>query len=275
MTFKKIALVTAIACAPMSAFAVESLDDAALSATTGQDGIEMGLTLSVSTNTLIHDNDGIDAGFATSYGSAGAIVIEGLAINAGGVTVQIDAGDQDDTTSLTAPVLNVNVALANTFTISTGTISVANSNRDDAGAWGAVGYNTIMNSMDIVIGATDLNIQLGATEPQGAMIAIDAVITGGLSLNGFGVNDINSGGTLGSSTMTILDNGGAGDLTVDVGVDIAATGLTIDINQLGVGTGIDIRIVDQYLGSTAAGIIGDVEVQGLVLDGTLITVSGK
>lgn len=273
MNFKKIALVTAIACAPMSVFAVESMDDADLSATTGQDGIEIGLTLAVDTNVLIHDKDGI--GSVTGYSFDGAIVVENMAINAGGVLVTIDAGDSSDTTA--APVLNINVALANTFTVSTGTVGVANSNRDSGGLveWGAEGaISTIINNSDIIIGATALNIQLGAAEPQGNMIAIDAVVTGGLTIANFGINDVNSLGTLGATSMTILDNGGT-DLTVDIGIDITAAGLVIDINQLGSATGMDVRIVDQYLGSTSAGIIGDVEVQGLNLSGTLVTISGN
>ena len=275
MNFKKIALVTAIACAPMSVFAVESMDDADLSAATGQDGIVIGLTLAVDTNVLIHDTDGI--GSVTGYSFDGAIVIENMAINAGGVTVTIDAGDSSNTTN--APVLNVNVALSSSFTVSTGTIGVANSNRDAAGSivWGAEGtISTIINNSDIIIGATSLNIQLGAAEPQGNMIAIRAAVTGGLTITNFGVNDVTTGGTLGAASMTILDNGGT-DLTVDIGIDLdEATGLVIDINQLGsLAGGMDVRIVDQYLGSTSAGIVGDVEVQGLNLSGTLITIRGN
>lgn len=274
MNFKKIALVTAIACAPMSVFAAQSMDDADLAATTGQDGIEIGLNLAVSTNALVHDTDGIDAGYQASYGSAGAIVVENMAINAGGVTVEIDAGDDSASTSMTAPVLNINVNLSAAFTVSTGTIGVANSRRDDA-AWGADGaVSTIINNSDIVIGATALNVQLGAAEPQGNMVSINATVTGGLSIVNFGVNDVTSGGTLGAASMTLLDNGGT-DLTVDIGIDISAAGLVIDINQLGSATGMDVRIVDQYLGSTGAGIVGDVEVQGLNLSGTLVTISGK
>lgn len=275
MNFKKIALVTAIACAPMSVFAVEAMDDADLSAATGQDGIVIGLTLAVDTNVLIHDKDGI--GSVTGYSFDGAIVIENMAINAGGVTVTIDAGDSSNTTN--APVLNVNVALSSAFTVSTGTIGVANSNRDAAPtAWGAEGaISTIINNSDIVIGATALNIQLGAAEPQGNMIAIDASITGGLTINNFGINDVTTGGTLGATSMTIVDTGGGANLTVDVGIDIdEATGLVIDINQLGtLAGGMDVRIIDQYLGSTGAGIVGDVEVQGLNLSGTLITIRGN
>ena len=274
MTFKKLALAAAIATVPMASFAVESLDDATLSAATGQDGLAINLDLAVTTNTLIHDKDGIDAAYQASYGSAGAIVISNMAINATGVIVEIDAGDDSSTTSLTAPVLNVNVNLSNGLTLETGTIGVGNSNRDD-GAWGAVGTVNIKNNITISVGATSLNIQLG-NEPQGAMIRINAAISGGLTMNNMGITDASvGGGTLGSASMTLIDTGGGPDLSVDADINITATGLQIDVNQLGtlVG-GMDVQIVDQYLGNPAL-IVGDVEMQGLNLAGTVITISGK
>lgn len=269
MTFKKLALAAAIASVPMASFAVEVMDDEALASATGQDGIAINLNLAINTNTIIHDTDGIDAAYQASYGSAGAIVITGMDIQASGVVVEVDAGDDSDTTSFTAPVLNVNVNLTSGITLQTGTIGVANSRRDD-GAWGTDGVTTnILSNMTIAVGATDLNIQLG-NEPQGAMIRIDAVITGGLTMNNMALNDANSGGALGSAAMTLIDAGGGPNLTVDVDINIDAGGLVVDINTLNM----DIQITDQYLG-TAATVIGDVEMQGLNLSGTQITISGK
>lgn len=286
MTFKKLALVTAIACVPAATFAVESLDDADLAATSGQDGIEIDLDLNVTTNAIVHDNDGIDASFATSYGAAGAIVITGMSIATNGVHVEIDAGDENgvaDTTAV-APMLNVNVELTNAVTLSTGSIGIANSNRDDTGnPWGMNNNTVLISNSTLTIGATDLNIQLGGdndgvllvdTEEQGNMISINASITNGLTISGMGINDITSGGTIGSSSLTLVDSGGS-DLSVNVGIDVTSAGLVIDINQLGSGSGIDVQIVDQYLGTTTAGIIGDVELQGLNLAGTMVTISGK
>lgn len=275
MTFKKLALVSAIAIAPMASFAVESLDDATLSATTGQDGISIGLDLAVTTNTIVHDKDGFTTPTGT-YTSDGAIVITGMSVAANGVQVTIDAGDSDVTTSHTAPVLNVNVNLTGGVTLQTGSIAVANSNRDD-GTWGvATGAVTVMNNMTVSVGATALNIQLG-NEEQGAMIRVDANITGGLTIGGMGITDAGgaiSGGTLGSTSMTMVDAGGT-DLNVDADIDISAAGLVISINELGtlVG-GMDVHIVDQYIGN-AASIIGDIEMQGLNLAGTQITISGN
>ena len=62
--FTKLALISSMAISA-NAMAMQSMDDAALSATTGQDGINIGLGISRVTieKVLIHDNDG--------YGSVG------------------------------------------------------------------------------------------------------------------------------------------------------------------------------------------------------------
>lgn len=282
MTFKKLALASAIAMVPAMTFAAESLDDASMSAATGQDGIQIALDLAVTTDTIVHDTNGINAAFQSSYTSAGAIVIQNMAISAtngtaaaDGVIVQIDAGDSNASTSMTAPVLNVNVAIAGSMTIATGSIGVANSRRDD-GAWGVDGaVITIMNTATIILGNTVANIQLG-NEPQGAMIKLSTLINGGITILNSTLNDANSGGTIGSASMNMIDNGGA-NLTVSADIDVTAVdGLRIRINQLGDAVnGMDIRIVDQYLGTTTLGMIGDVEMQRVNLAGTVIGIRGK
>ena len=104
--FTKLALVSSMAISA-NAMAMQSMDDAALSATTGQDGINIGLGISKVTieKVLVHDNDGLNyansswvgaaptagqAGFGgvTGTGSpavtgtrAGAIVIKGNGIS--------------------------------------------------------------------------------------------------------------------------------------------------------------------------------------------------
>ena len=282
MTFKKLALVTAIAAAPVSAFAVDSLDDAMLSGVTGQDGIAINLNLDVTTDVIIHDTDGID-NVSTTYSFDGAIVMSGvrIATGAGGVNIEIDAGDTS-TASGTAPVLNVFVDVAANTVIETGDLTVGNSNRDDSG-WGieaGTESGIIMQNATITLGQTDLNIQLG-NEAQGNMIRIDTEITNGIQISNSALVDAGgslTGGVIGSGNMTILDNGGT-NLTADVGVDVTTAGLVITLNQLGdAATGMDIRIERQYLGTTTLGYIGDVELTGIVLDNpgfNTITISGK
>ena len=89
--FTKLALVSSMAISA-NAMAMQSMDDAALSAATGQDGINIGIGISKIeiAKVLVHDNDGLDytnsswsgpaptagqAGFGGT-GDAGAIVIK-------------------------------------------------------------------------------------------------------------------------------------------------------------------------------------------------------
>lgn len=290
MTFKKLALASAIAMLPMGAMAVDVLDDDSLSGVTGQDGIQITMDLNLNTNVLVHDIDGFPAVDAT-YDDAGAIIMTGVGFvsGAGGIVVQIDAGDSfqsgnDETT----PVLNIAVSIPNGTVITTGDLDVGNSNRDGAApAWGAeagtaVGANqavptTIIDSATITLNSTDLNIQLG-NEPQGYMILLDTVMTGGLTVTGMTLNDINSGGSIGAGAITVKNNGDA-DLNITAGVDVEPTGLVVDITAFGDAGGADIRMERVYLGSpdifgAGTSYVGDLEVQGLTLTGQ-VTISGK
>ncbi|WP_179994861.1 DUF6160 family protein [Acinetobacter sp. YH16053] len=84
--FTKLALVSSIALTT-NAMAMQAMDDTALSATTGQDGLSIGIGISKIEieKLLIHDNDGLapkgkagEAGFGgTGADGAGAIVIKG------------------------------------------------------------------------------------------------------------------------------------------------------------------------------------------------------
>jgi hypothetical protein len=71
--FTKLALVSSMAISA-NAMAMQSMDDAALSAATGQDGINIGIGISKIEieKVLIHDNDGLNGTAA----NAGAIVIK-------------------------------------------------------------------------------------------------------------------------------------------------------------------------------------------------------
>src|SRR5574344_2093998 len=86
--FTKLALVSSIALTT-NAMAMQAMDDTALSATTGQDGLSIGIGISKIEieKLLIHDNDGLaakgaagDAGFGGT-GNAGAIVIKGNGVD--------------------------------------------------------------------------------------------------------------------------------------------------------------------------------------------------
>lgn len=76
-TFTKLALVSSMALSA-NAFAMQAMDDSALSATTGQDGLSIGIGISkIEIEKLfIHDNDGLNG----TIDNAGAIVIQGNGI---------------------------------------------------------------------------------------------------------------------------------------------------------------------------------------------------
>lgn len=279
MKFQKLALASAIAMAPTIGFSMTEVEDEYLSDVTGQEGIEMVFTTTsaVGGNIYIHDKDGLGATpISAGYSFDGAIVVEGFSYN-GNMTINIDAGD-NAVGPTGAPTLNINLNIPSA-TIITGAIKVANSQRDDGvPAWGInTTTATLLNTMTISLTNPRVNIQLG-NEPQGNMIFINATLTNGLTMNSFAVNDANSGGAIGASAIYIKDTGASADLQVRVGANAtsgASGGLVLTVGQLGSTSGMDIRMADVYLGTTAAGYIGDVTIQGLNLTGASLTISGK
>lgn len=284
MIFKKLALATAITTLPLAGFAMTEVTDEVLSDVTGQDGIAISINApSITSDIILHDRDGIPAGEQAGYANAGAIVITGFGLNTNGgaITVGVDAGDAtavgiDNTT----PTMHIAVSIPANTVITTGAISVANSQRDpvptgwdiEAGTQTA----TLLSSMTITLnGVTNMDIQLG-NEPQGNMIQMNTTITGGLTLSGLALNDAKgpvTGGALGAVSV-LVQNAGGTDLGVQVGMDATAAGLVINLTQLGAGTGIDVKIEDAYLGSSALPI-GDVYIKNLDIDGTTVTIAGK
>jgi len=263
--FTQLALVSAIA-ASSSAFALQSMDDAALSDTTGQDGITIlvalpGNVLNID-QVAIFDADGFSgalehgaivlgknanaagaaAGSAPTLGTGMSITTNGAI----GLVIDASGGGAAATTTGAAPVLNVAVNLPSVFTFVTGDIGVA-------GAQGAVGSqlvdaNTttgkgvvkIMNSMSIGLGGASMNIQLG-NPTQGAMIIASGTITGGLSIGNLNVvdNTTANAGTLNVANFKLTSNGSS-DLALKATVDVAnATGM----------------VAAGFTGATAGGIV--------------------
>lgn len=295
---KKLALASAIIAASSSAFAMQAMDDEALSAATGQDGITLSITtpaLGITMATIIHDNDG-----HTGNANSGAIVIgdpaDPLNATAGGnrpmsivfggalnLVIDADGGDATPVAAgQTGAYLNIGVSLTGTTTIHTGDLSVMNSGTTSGTQAAGAGYGTVtaagtplLNDMTITLGATTANIQLGS-EPQGAMIRLNTVMTGGLNIANFSLNDANSGGSIAVASIGMRDAGvGATDLTVDASVNATAAGLAVSLNQLGDATnGVYQTLTGVKLGAPAAAVLGDIEVIGLNLNGTAITISG-
>lgn len=258
--------------------------------------------------------------------NSGAIVIgNGTAIdstvifadNATPISIEIDAvGDHNGATAGGSPMLNIKISTP-TLGIKMGAVYVADSfhatnaataanitTTQTNGVGGAYAANTqdndgtvdgnqyrglsgeILGDMEIILGATTINIQLGA-ETQGSMIAVNASILGGLTINNMALNDTAGGimgGSIGASSLTIKDVGGA-NLTANVRVDVGnatvsptsplGEGLYVTLAQLGDATnGADVTLNNQYLGSNTANDLGDVQIKGLNLSGTTLVIRG-
>ena len=228
--FTKLALVSSMAISA-NAMAMQSMDDAALSAATGQDGINIGIGISRIDieKVLIHDNDGFTNATLGGTSTAGAIVIKsngvgattahGVVItapmNAAGTAVDNTRAlashnladltiDTDAGTGTNGAFLNVAAAVSG-LDIYIGEIGVSASNA--AGSTvrrgnDATNYNKILSGLTIKTGVMNANIQLGAA-PQGAMIVLNTTMQGGLEIKDLGIVD--------SSTKTGTADGTAGN----------------------------------------------------------------
>lgn len=298
--FTKIALVSAIAISG-NAMALQAMDDESLSSATGQDGID--LTISTSgisiAKLLVHDNDGLDStaatngglnlggtGIAGDYttGAAGAIVVNGVTVGVsatqanaafGGalakISIDTDSGQGGGATG--NAFLNINVK-TNGIDVGVGSIAVAKSN--DASAMvgarrGAGAETTIISGLNLTVGASELNVQLGA-QPQGAMIVANGTIQGGISINSLNLVDAATTGVIAIGGLKITSANSA-NLTVDTAISVLpgthASGGGLAISSTGSN--------DIYIGSIALGnssSIGSVEIQGLNMGTNTILVSG-
>jgi len=155
----------------------------------------------------------------------------------------------------------------------------------------------IMNGMEVILGATSINIQLGqetvTAGTGGAMISVNATINGGLTINNLETLDQGGairGGGIYAGSLSVADNAGTGDLNAVVYVnaednlnninpaldaDIAAGGgLVVTLASLGSATGIDLTLNDQKLGASTAAVMGDIQIKGLQLAGTSLIIRG-
>ncbi|EXB49697.1 MULTISPECIES: DUF6160 family protein [Acinetobacter] len=300
--FTKLVLVSSMAISA-NAMAMQSMDDAALSAATGQDGINIGLGVTSVTidKLLIHDNDGLAANgvVGTDLGSggtgtAGAIVVNNISItpnmdnsgaellashNLADLTIDTDAGTAANGgafLNVAAKVSGLNISLGEIGVSGSGTASTTSIQRGND----AANYNAILSGLSIKTGKMDANIQLGAA-PQGAMIKLNTTLASGLEITNLGILDKS---TIGQTTLTGVASTAAGEIHLDsikvadsgvnslsVNTDISVVGESaaaandgyLKIISKAPANGTDIYISGVHLGSKTAGSIGDVEIQGL------------
>jgi len=305
--FTKLALVSAIAISS-NAMAMQAMDDAALSATTGQDGISIGIGISKVEIDKVHvfDGDGLSAtakladgvngttdGTAITGGTAtaGAITINNIVLTANTASL-LQSHNLADITIDTdgnagSPFLNIGAAVSG-LNISLGKIEVNDVDATTTTSPYKVGTGTatILNGLTLTTGKTAANIQLGNT-PQGAMIKLAGSMTGGLTISNLSLHDASTGGggdiVLGSIKLT---DTGSNNLSTDAAIAVRATGVngaTADGLQITAMTKpTDIYIQKIQLGSASAASIGDIAISGLKVyngsagttPGAVITISG-
>lgn len=279
--FTKLVLVSSMAISA-NAMAMQSMDDAALSAATGQDGINIGIALGstgISIDKLyLHDNDGLQTstGITGATGVAGAIEIDGITITQTGTGNLLDLVIDTDAGTSGEAFLNI-AASVGAVDISIGSIGVAPSNGASltdttTAVRGVTGTPTeILTGLDLSLGAISANVQLGAT-PQGAMIKIDSELQGGLTISNLGINDAAGGGQIYLDNIYVRGAGNTtGDLNIDTDISVTNAGLRIQNNST---QNMNVYIAGVHLGSSGAASIGDVEIQGLNVGTSTITISG-
>lgn len=248
---QKLALVTAIAAAPMSGFAMEAMEDEALAAVTGQDGVTITLAPMSIGGVRIDDSNA----FTGSSSATGAIFISGISMS-GATRVVVDA----DADTIQAAI-----------TLGSGTIQLGTISPEALGSTTQTAANEVISLGSMIHGDITMNVQLG-TEDQGSMIALTGLVGGGITLSNFSISDGGGAVTGGSISMNLgivdaVATGGTGDLSLSGTIDVNANGLVID----GLGN-VDVTLGALTLGDGTAVAIGDVSI--LNLNPGAITITG-
>lgn len=278
--FRKLALVSAIATLPATGFAMQAMDDAALSGVTGQDGISIGLGLDQTMNILIDDTDGLAGADAslipTAIDGSGGLFIMGNRIHAtdaagvhtgaADVTIDLDVGGNSTSGD---GVLLVQIGLAAGTTIETGSIHVGQTTGAGIGDFGNEG-SAILDSMQIRFASgLSLGVQLG--EEAENFLNITSGNIGTLEINNFTLNDVATGGAIGVDQIAVsgLDLTGTTASLTDDGLS-----LTLGAGLNNVGIAMD-RVTLNANAASGASYLGDVYISGLNMAGNTVTINGK
>ncbi|KAF1013630.1 MAG: hypothetical protein GAK29_04715 [Acinetobacter bereziniae] len=298
--FTQLALVSAMAISS-NAMALQAMDDAALSATTGQDGINIGIDASKIAIAKLHvfDGDGLAVNPTTrGSGKAGAITLNNVVITKTGTgnlaDLVIDTDGSATAGATGKPFLNVAAAIS-ALKIDLGKIEV-NNVTGTAGAYKPdAGSAEILSGLTVNVGATTANVQLGNT-PQGAMIKLNGSMIGGLQISNLALKDASAagGGYIVLGGVKVTDSGSS-NLALDA--DIAVTQQGLAVTAMKSATGTDIYLTKVVLGGgtgfvsgtpgtpgtgTGSGSIGDVAITGMKFynggsatpNGVKLTISG-
>lgn len=298
----KLVLATSVAFSA-HAMAMQSMDDATLSETTGQSGLTIGIGISKIEidKVFVHDNDGlaaagtagVDAG-SGGTGTAGAITIYGNGIagnvnetkgiviganydnggayllasrNLADMVIDSDAGGGNPFINIAAKVSGLNINIGKIGVVASGAEATAGATSIRRGGTGAT--NDILSGLSFKTGPMSANIQLGAA-PQGAMIKLNAVMGGGLAINNLGILDnstktaTRASGEIFVESLKLTDANSA-DLTLNQSISVIGTEGTDNgyLRIVSTGGAKDTYVKGIHLGSQAAASIGDMEVQGM------------
>lgn len=290
----KLALVSSMAISA-NAMAMQAMDDASLSAATGQDGLNIGIGISKIEigKVFVHDNDGL----AVANGGtakAGAIVIQGngkagdvlenhgIIIganydNAGAyllpsrnladLKIDSDANGGNAFINVAAQVSGLDIKIGQIGVVASADIPTTGATSIRRGGTGTV--NPILSGLSLKTGPMSANIQLGAA-PQGAMIQLNATMVGGLEIKDLGILDnstktaTRAAGEIFVESIKVADANSL-DLTLNqkisvIGEEGANKGYIRMISTSGAH---DTYVKGVHLGSRSAASMGDVEVQGM------------
>lgn len=291
----KLALVSSMAISA-NAMAMQAMDDASLSAATGQDGINIGIGISKIEigKVFVHDNDGLATTSLGGTSTAGAIVIQGNGIagdtlenhgiviganydNAGAyllpsrnladLQIDTDANGGNAFINIAAQVSGLDIKIGQIGVVASADVPTTGATSIRRGGTGTV--NPILSGLSLKTGPMSANIQLGAA-PQGAMIQLSAAMVGGLEIKNLGILDnstktaTRAAGEIFVESIKVADANSL-DLTLNqkisvIGEEGANKGYIRMISTSGAH---DTYVKGVHLGSRNAASIGDVEVQGM------------
>lgn len=293
----KLALVSSMAISA-NAMAMQAMDDASLSAATGQDGINIGIGISKIEigKVFVHDNDGLATTSLGGTSTAGAIVIQGNGIagdtlenhgiiiganydNAGAyllpsrnladLQIDTDANGGNAFINIAAQVSGLDIKIGQIGVVASGEVPATGATSIRRGGSSTSTVNPILSGLSLKTGPMSANIQLGAA-PQGAMIQLSATMVGGLEIKNLGILDnstktaTRAAGEIFVESIKVADANSL-DLTLNqkisvIGEEGANKGYIRMISTSGAH---DTYVKGVHLGSRNAASIGDVEVQGM------------
>ena len=291
----KLALVSSMAISA-NAMAMQAMDDASLSAATGQDGLNIGIGISKIEigKVFVHDNDGLATTSLGGTSTAGAIVIQGNGIagdtlenhgiviganydNAGAyllpsrnladLQIDTDANGGNAFINIAAQVSGLDIKIGQIGVVASADVPTTGATSIRRGGTGTV--NPILSGLSLKTGPMSANIQLGAA-PQGAMIQLNATMVGGLEIKNLGIlynstkTATRAAGEIFVESIKVADANSL-DLTLNqkisvIGEEGANKGYIRMISTSGAH---DTYVKGVHLGSRNAASIGDVEVQGM------------